>query len=267
MKNLWAGPMVGEFGWSLFCWQGILRHMAKKYNKVYVAGRPGHDVIYEDFAEYIPLDGIGDETSGMRNRDYIYNNEHENYPVHDVILPETYLTHYNPRNENNSRFLNTKQEFIKYGKAKYQVEILIHARETSKWGSGYRNWNRQKWDKLTEKLKGHKLTAIGKSSQVYIPKGCMDYTDINLRSLTNVMASAKLIIGPSSGPMHLAALCDLPRVTWGIPELEKTYKYHWNPFKVSVNYICSKNWDPSVNNVLNSVDNILKIRSHDTTKT
>lgn len=265
MRNLFA-VNVGEFGWELFCWQGILRHMAKDYDKVFVAGRPGHQVMYEDFAEYVPLDGIGNETSGMRNRDYTYNNEHENYPVQDVIMPETYLTHYNPRKKDNSRFLNTKQEFVKYGEDKYRADILIHARDTNKWGSDYRNWSREKWDELTEKLESYRLIAIGKSDQAYIPNGCMDYTDINLRSLTNVMASAKVIIGPSSGPMHLAALCDLPRVTWGMPELKVTYEKHWNPFGVYVNYIEDINWNPSVDKVLVSVKNVLKTKGYDTTK-
>lgn len=269
MKKLWAA-CVSEFGWELFCWQGIIRTMHEKYggeyDKIYAAGRPGHGVIYEDFAEYIPLKGIGNETSGMRNRDYTYNSEHEKYDVQDVILPETYLTHYNPRNEDNSRFLSTPQKFIHYGENKYDVDIVVHARDTDKWGSSDRNWTRERWDELTKKLKGRKLMAIGKTGQAYIPEGCNDYLDINLRTLTNIMASAKVIVGPSSGPMHLAALCGLPRVTWGFSQLEKTYKKHWNPFGVNVNFIPDKTWNPSVEIVLNNVNNMLKINDHDTTR-
>jgi hypothetical protein len=259
IRKLWAGPMVGEFGWMLFCWQGILRKIAKNYSKVYVAGRPGHNVIYEDFAEYIPIETIGDETSGMRNCDYKYQDEHKKYDVDDVILPETYLTHYNPRKEDNSRFLNTKQEFIKYGKQiATGISLLVHARYTNKWKSSYRNWSKEKWDVLTNELvkQGYQIGAIGKTGQAYLPEGCWNLMDIDLRTLTNYMRSTKIIIGPSSGPMHLAALCDLKRVVWGMPELEKTYKYHWNPFNVTAEFI--EGWSPGVDNVLIAVDKLLK---------
>ena len=32
MKTLFAGPFVGEFGWELFCWQGILRQYVEISN-------------------------------------------------------------------------------------------------------------------------------------------------------------------------------------------------------------------------------------------
>lgn len=258
------GYFVGEFGWELLCWQGILRLMHKKYggdfDKIYIAGRFGHDMIYSDFAEYVPMKGIGSETSGMRNKDYTFIPLHKKYnDVTHVLPPESYLTHYNPRNRNNVKFLNTKQKFIKYGiRKKTNIRILVHARYTDKWQSGSRNWGKVMWDELIDSLikQGYIVGAIGIKSQAYKPKGTKDLMNIELKYLVDYMRSADSVIGSSSGPMHLAALTDTPRVVWGMPELEKTYKEHWNPFNVPVEFIST--WDPSVENVLKSVNKLLK---------
>lgn len=257
MKNLFA-YWVGEFGWELFCWQGILRYMSDKYNKIYVAGRPGHGVIYEDFADYIPLSGIGFETSGCRNKNYTYTKEHLNYDIDEVFPPGTYLTHYYPPGDN-TKYINTKQTFIKYGqKIDSEFDVIIHARFSDKWNSSYRNWDLTKWDKLCEYInsKGLNIGAIGITGQAYLPKNAYDLFDLPLKDITNYLKSSLFIIGPSSGPMHLAALCDTKIITWGEPNLQKTYTKEWNPFGVPVQF--TEGWNPDINMIEKNVDKMLK---------
>jgi len=74
------------------------------------------------------------------------------------------------------------------------------------------------------------------------------------------MASSYVMVGPSSGPIHFAALCGLPQVTWvgkpvG-PRGVRRYTQHWNPFKVPVRVLYDSKWNPSVDTVLDNVDGL-----------
>ena len=69
-STLLAGPWVGEFGWELFCWQGIVRSISKDFDKTIVIGRPGHGTIYEDFCDdFIEFDPASYHTDGWRCMD------------------------------------------------------------------------------------------------------------------------------------------------------------------------------------------------------
>ena len=57
-RKLFAGPWIGEFGWELFCWHGVIRKIKKKYPylEIVCGTRPGRDFLYEDFAEIVHYD-------------------------------------------------------------------------------------------------------------------------------------------------------------------------------------------------------------------
>ena len=55
-KILVAGPWIGEFGWELFGWQGYIRAISKNYVRTICISRPGHGVLYTDFAEFVAFD-------------------------------------------------------------------------------------------------------------------------------------------------------------------------------------------------------------------
>ena len=73
-----------------------------------------------------------------------------------------------------------------------------------------------------------------------------------LPDLMNAIASASIVIGQSSGVMHLAVMCGTPVCVWGDDKLmnfgeslEIRYKETWNPFGTPVTWVhCDKPWDP-----------------------
>ena len=77
------------------------------------------------------------------------------------------------------------------------------------------------------------------------------------KDVVDYMASADLIIGPSSGPIHLASLCGLKHLAWGVENNINRYKYDWNPHNTEMEYIVSENWDPSIKDVKDKMESLL----------
>ena len=94
---------------------------------------------------------------------------------------------------------------------------------------------------------------------VYINKPFLSYLGFNNlnefkdkeSSICKFMSNSKLIIGPSSGPLHYASLCGLSQIVWSEPKNRDKYLIHWNPFKTYVTFYSKKSWSPSVQEVYN----------------
>lgn len=248
---------VGELGWELFCFQGILRRMAKNYDRVIVASRRGHDLLYSDFFYiFVSLDNVGSYTSGPRCLDYKYNNLHKQYVGKDadVIGPNKALARY----DNPSKWRTIPQHFISYGRSlDTYITFLIHARMKTRSGSNYRNWDIEKWELLVNRLKAEYpnvvIGAIGTSDAAYCPHKAIDLRDISLRYLADYMNSVQFVLGPSSGPMHFATLCNCPQIVWSDESNRVRYKTDWNPFQVPVDFISEGGWNPDIDTIYNRV--------------
>ena len=249
-SRLFAGPFVGEFGHELFCWQGVLRNNSKKYDDVTIVCTPGKEVLYEDFANKIIT--YTPETYEA-NGPYNYGKT-ENYPIPDYecdyIGPNTQLTEYHGSRGGHFE-PNLKQEFVKLGApCSSSFKYIIHARATSKVSTGYRNWSVDKWDRLVESLDGS-VACIGTVQGAYHIQGTEDLRDLPLSELCNILSTSEIIIGPSSGPMHLASLCGLKQVVWsGDWYNKKRYEQDWNPHNTDVSYLNPNTWDIKVEEVL-----------------
>jgi len=243
--RIFAGPWVGEFGWELFVWQGILRTIAsnEKYRKFVVCGRKGHDYLYKDFAtEYINYDPPTAETNMWMCEKWSWNYNGK----YDVVIK--------PHN-----CLNYDQEFIKFGESgDHQYDIVIHARSTDKCGSAYRNWNRDNWDKFKESFPDANIASIGTMEGALSIGGTVDRRGIPLRELADVLANSTVLVGPSSGPIHFGSLCGLPHVTWSPKETtsitpnKERYERDWNPLKTPVTFL-EGSWNPDVKDVVGAV--------------
>ena len=77
-------------------------------------------------------------------------------------------------------------------------------------------------------------------------------------TLCGYINQAKCIIGPSSGPIHLASLCGTTQIVWSGHERNK-YRYEelWNPHKTKVIYLGDEGWQPSVEHVYKNVKQYL----------
>jgi hypothetical protein len=236
-KILVAGPWIGEFGWELFSFQPSVRAMAKKYDKVFVASRKGNDALYSDFCtKFISFDlsivNSENGTSYLGEKIECFG---------DIKYDDIFI----PYDHNNSTVWcdNITPKFIKFGEKKQDstYDLVIHARNIPAKANAQkilkkkvqRNWGQASWNEFVNHFSNQGLTicSIGTLDAAFHIEGTEDKRGIPLKDVTDIMRSSKLIVGPSSGPMHLATLCDCPQYVWTHKKnIVQRYKTDWNPF-------------------------------------
>ena len=218
-RILFAGPWVGEFGWELMNWQGWLRALAPRYEEVWVSSRASSEALYADVAtRFIPHSIRGDSVHVVAKN---LENPEERERILGMATPEMDLLR--PR-----LFVPARaQRFIRFGRRMEDApaDILLHAR--GKTIAGGRNWSVDAWRGLCGRLcdAGLRVGCVGLTSATLDIPGVEDFRDRPLEETMNLMASARMVVGPSSGPMHLASLCGAPHVVWtdrGIYRMGKT---------------------------------------------
>ena len=252
MSTLIAGYFVGEFGWNLMRWQGIIRHMAQNYDKVIIGCEKSMTFLFEDFATdfvFLHID-IKSRNMWMANQ-MVYempHSENDNYikPCREICLSNG----------------NFHQNFIKWGNKneEYQYDLLIHARSTNNFNTGYRNWAYDNWIELLVELWDCHLNiaSIGNNEDAMHIPGTDDLRGIPLKNLADVMASSKLMVSPSSGPGHFASLCGCKHLIWSDEKDQGLYnnKFRWledwNPFNTECYFI--PEWQPSVERVQKGIE-------------
>lgn len=253
-KILFAGPWVGEFGWELLNWQAYLRVLRPRYDKVVVSARESSRAMYADFCdEFVPHTISGQSNShvsmNIQNPDELVRILSLVPPGTDHLVPLRYIP-------------SEAQRFIRFGNpqpTKYAVDVLLHARGRSH--DTVRNWSEDKWNQLADRLreKGLRLACIGLSSSALAVPDTEDFRDLPLQETFDLMASSRLMLGPSSGPLHLASLCGLPHLVWtdrrsyGMGKTSRDkYETWWNPLNTPVHVMDEHDFDPPVEAVFAS---------------
>ena len=261
MKNkiLLAGPWIGEFGWELFCWQGYIRKISQRYDKVIIISRPTNKALYEDFCdEYISFDPKSYKTDAWKCEDSVNYIKLLRKTPHTDYLSGQFDIGYRCLSNGVSKDLKglfKQQEFHKYN---YETnlkgyDVIFHCR--NKETGGDRNWSKAKWEELKNSLpKNLKIVCIG-DKNAFLINGCDDLRGIKLDDLFGVMNKSKMIVGPSSGPMHLASLCGLKHLVWSSEHNRVRYEKDWNPFKTDLVFISEGDFNPKVKTIK---DNIIK---------
>lgn len=257
MIRLYAGPWIGEFGWALFGWQGVLRYLAKDYDRVIILGADGLQPLYEDFAyAYLPMEHSGTAPSEWGNNKEIemrapLRNKGDAWigPQQLTLMPNA-----------------PKQKFIQYGKEDLAsaYDLVYHSRALNKYGSDYVNYSDKQWQGLLKNFEGSKIACIGTVDGAS-HHGGDDLRGVPLRETMDILRNSRVVIGPSSGPMHLAALCGIPTVVWsGFKRSAERYKKEWNPFNTPVVVVEDKNfawdkkgpWGPTHQEILSAVEEV-----------
>ena len=237
-----AGPYAGEFGFEIMTWQANIRRLAKGKDRVLIGCRPESRALYEDFATSfwdVPSNSFAAEnTSGCRRLDGGEKGLRRGFraaiPKGSCVVEPSICK---PQDG----------DFIRYGinhAVTYGYDVVIHPRYMLK-GTPPADCRRSTpmdwWDKLVWALNDNRLSiaAIGLTSCSLALTGVVDMRGMGLKFVMNPLASSRCMVGPSSGPAHLSALCGIPQVVWtdgthvggydgtsNITKLEKT----WNPF-------------------------------------
>lgn len=228
-------PWYGELGWEVMTWVPSCRKQALDYDRVKASSFRGMAALYADFVtEFRPHNGTD------RSLDY-------------------------------PKFYRPDGIYHKYGHSRSATselpedvnicqDILIHARGISRKNSiNYRQWPEfvKQFTAIPEIL-----GFIGSESDQHVP-GCIDFRNIDLKKLMNRIAKAKLVIGCSSGIMHLVSACGTNLVVWGDDRtyfgetLEQRYKVTWNPFDVKVGWITANDWQPKPIDIIKKIEQML----------
>jgi len=255
--HLVAGPWVGEFGWELFHWIPHIRFLSHRYDKTIVYCRTGLDLLYQDFAECKHFDVNSYETDACRVDGKFF------------VLSQYELDKYNDY----EYFPNTRIANNQYGMKEYfdysiyadcvtnPCDVIVHARSTNKCGTGFRNWSLEKWDELVSLL-DCKVGFIGLKESSYCPSGAIDLRGNNMKMVISYIVASKLVVGPSSGPMHLASLCKKKHLVWTDIKIEPglngtnrdRYETIWNPFKTPVIVVDKYGWQPPVDVIVEQIN-------------
>ena len=250
MNTLVCGPYVGEFGWEIFSWSGYCRALSRHFEKTTVITRPGHGFLYCDFASVQcftpPADGISDcENNTAMSHDDLLN----------VVRPFLSSTTFwlPPFKNESGAYQHWSQplyipaikgalppEYLPCPNAKSSKrdKVLLHARDR-----GHIRVNDNAplslFVELTNCLKsrGMDVVSIGASESSHV-EGTIDMRNISLDDLSLLMDSAICTLGPSSGPLHFAALVNCPVITWS-SSAQNAYRYlsSWNPLDTKLVYI------------------------------
>jgi hypothetical protein len=261
MKRLFIGPWVGEFGVELLVWQAHARAVARRedWSEVIVATYPDRFFLYEDFAtSFVPyrpqtIDALGRSCLGHR-----YNGVHREFI--DEAAGDVHLTPMVDGEE----WRAIKEESLargihidlgKLGTAPPRhFDILVHARATTKMSPFEKNWSMAAWEEVVAALeRKYSIASIGvREGASHVP-GTTDLRGISLRHLAGYCHGARLVVGPSSGPIHFGMLCSVPVMTWA--DRNKSYRRQWNPLQVPLSLLLD--WQPEPQVVLSKIENLL----------
>ena len=111
---------------------------------------------------------------------------------------------------------------------------------------------------MVESLPNMKIASIGRSPEAFHVKGTVNILNLNMKDLCNILYSSKCIIGPQSGPIHLAALCGLKQIVWSPKSINKRRCLEdWNPFGANSVFFIDKN--PEVEKVKDILSKVMSL--------
>jgi len=256
MKKILFFPLyAGELGWELMVWQGLLRKAAQDFDEVHGVCFEPFKHLYEDFTDKLYFETPTERFLEPRHeispdieekiKELVSQEDTE------VNLCDAVMTIAGAENcKEGSIYKSYKQNL----KKKYDAVLHLRNMEHRPEDNGDPKWNKKLINRLLSE--GKKIALIGTS------KGSCDvdfpvdkFYDKPLSEVIKVINQSKVVIGPSSGPMHLAALCEAEIIVWHNPanwdiaKVSKRYTEHWNPFNNKVNYLT----EPSVEDIVKLV--------------
>ena len=236
-ESMYAGPWVGEFGWELCWWNPMVRHYSKQYGHTTVSAPESSRYLYEFADNFIPL-----KTKGIT----YWEGELKGEPP--VVIEAFHMTpeHEFARHINEPDRVSARRSWRSLApKNPVKVADVLCAFRPEKrirncpiLGKAYPF---QKCQGIVDMLinKGLSVACFGGTNN-HCPTGTLDMRGTPLKEQCSAIAGAKCVVGPSSGPIHLASLCECPHVTWIASQhhtLEQRYAKLWNPFNTPVDFI------------------------------
>lgn len=219
-------PWTGEFGWEIYAWQSAMRFLSHKYDHVVVYCMDGHDVLYVDFANEIINVGPYDGNLCSYDRGSIQYAIDSIPGSADVTKPETF------------DYESSDKEFKRFGRRlDINFDVMFHVRATDKLGTTWKNWDMDSWNLLRDRFGDMKCACIGTKLDAGLLRDSTDLRGIDVSDLADYLSGCRLLVGPSSGPIHLGCFCGTTHVTWGQQRVRERHEKLWNPFGAKCHYL------------------------------
>lgn len=259
----YIAPFYGEFGWEVALWVPHLRYLRKHvdfYSDWTVFCLPGHKGLYTDLnhavvTEVEPpnitrIDCQNVWISGAAVRGYadeIYRLVRKRVGKANIYSPLDMRPEWDP--------VPTMKRLLYRNyvpdRAAIKGCVGFHARDCED-KQPERNWDEFKWCDLTAEVRPQWAIWFGAKNAAMNGDG-IDYRGQILSNVTQKMAQCEMLVGPSSGPLHLANMCGVPVVWWSSNAKDvPRYGQVWNPFECP-NVQASGSWDPSVAEVSDGI--------------
>ena len=265
MKTLIVGPTTLELGWALCRYIPHARYRAGDFESVVVCVPPGEEYLVQDFATdyyYVKKPDRADRWLIKNGRDIKIPKEViQTHPGSVWMKPDRKTCN---AKKDRMKYFRYGQEISSLSYDFLSYDLVIHARSTSKYGQNIRNYP-SKWFTHIVKKTGLRACSIG--TQADHIEGTDDKRHINMEVLCNIIRSSKIVLGPSSGPMHLASLCGTFHIVFTDAKKDiairatnkQRYKKLWNPFQTPCEIMEDNFWRPHPDRVIKVIKEYLSL--------
>lgn len=254
MSSLWAAPFLGEFGWECSVWSPFLRYQQERLGlPMTVVCEKGKALLYGDFARVVEIEPsimIRDCQHALTPRGgKIVKEDYENYVTKAAGGAKKCITPIDLQvtwagGPPAPRFHVYKSYRVKDQPPLLRNTIALHARDHQHTD---RNWSMTRWEFLvgTSDLDCDFISVGSKEGSLLVP-GTEDHRGIDLGELAMDLSLCEAIVGPSSGPLAFAMLCEVPVIWWsGHAKNGPRFDSVWNPFDAPVTHVAN-HWNPTV---------------------
>jgi hypothetical protein len=262
--TLFAGPFLGEFGWEVCIWAPWLRYVSETSREdMVVLCRPGHRWLYQDFAEAFPI--IENHKPAVKKVDACIAWIEGRGKANDELYFEILRQNLKMTGRKPSRGRHLTPNAVPYTWTSGTPSPRLHVARYRKLGKGdptgtdvvvhvrncdahhpHRNWKRDSAQTVVSGLRdcGHSVIAIGTRDGALCPDGAIDYRGQPIAKVCSEIGPTTIVVGPSSGPMHLAQHAGARIVLWsGFDKSRPRYEKDWNPHGCKVDWV-GLTWDP-----------------------
>lgn len=257
-RTLVAGPYIGEFGWELMEWQGYVRRLGSLYERTIAISYETSRYLYGECEFYSHHLSLAQSCFGYGVKPANFGEGLVEAAI-SMKLPKQYdlLTPWDMTRP--IKLLIGGQQFVRFREPVFhdlKVDILFHLRRLIREDGDEKNYSREEASRIVEDCRSHGLTMgfIGLPEYSDWISPARDLRSNDLGKTISAICSARLIVGGSSGPMHLAALCAKPIVVWtGHTGGAERYRSYWNPFSSDVFIVTEETFRPPAESVVRTL--------------
>lgn len=264
MRILYCYPYYGELGWELANWVPHVAWVMKEhgpFDHSVAWVRLGHESLYRGIDKFCVADNYEGQTEGnafvlhcheaydfyheqCRQAELMVKKlESEGHTVVTVRLPQQYYRYHRYKDKRLVEPLIASDELLaKWSSSICQNAVIFHLRAINR--SVKKNTPAHLYRAAADWARKHdrQFVTVGRTGG-YQPGFPIEGTNLlnktDLGDLIAILNLGGMVVGSSSGPMHMAAIADVPHVVWGggRGEVRARYLKNWNPFNTPVDHL------------------------------